>query len=210
VPDVTAPTTIATAAGYTFGSLTNQTVTVELIATDNVDGSGVASLVYSATGATTLPSTTTGGNAAIPVTADGETIISFQATDNAGNTEALQTRVVRIDRSPPSATAVASPSALWPPNGKPVAVTISGVLLDPAGVASASYVVDDEYGQASSSGAIAVAADGSYQFTIQLPASRLGTDKDGRVFTIRIVTTDTVGNTATAETRVVVPHSQGQ
>jgi thermolysin len=210
VPDVTAPTTIASAAGYSFGSLTNHTVTVALTATDNVDGSGVASLVYSATGATTLPATTTGGNATIPVTADGETIISFQATDNAGNTETLQTRVVRIDLSPPSATAAASPSTLWPPNGKPVTVTISGVLLDPAGVASASYVVDDEYGQVSSSGAIAVAADGSYQFTIQLPASRLGTDKDGRVFTIRIVTTDTVGNTATAETRVVVPHSQGQ
>jgi hypothetical protein len=171
----------------------------------------VASLVYSASGATTLPATTTNsGIAAIPVTADGDTIISFYTTDVAGNIEEPQTRVVRIDRGGPSATIAASPSALWPPNGKPVAVTISGTIQDPAGVASASYTVDDEYGQASSSGAVAIAADGSYRFTIQLPASRLGTDTDGRVFRIRIQATDLAGNVGTVETRVVVPHSQGK
>jgi hypothetical protein len=77
-------------------------------------------------------------------------------------------------------------------------------------VASASYIVDDEYGQASSSGPVTIAADGSYGFTIQLPASRLGTDKDGRVFTIRILATDGAGNVSTTATRVIVPHSQGQ
>ena len=208
--DRTVPLVIASAGDYIFGRLTNRSVSVSLFAADNAGGSGLASLVYSLSGATTLPPTTAGGEAAITVSADGETIITFQATDVAGNTTLPQTRVVRIDRTGPSATAAASPSALWPPNGKPVAVTISGVLQDSAGVASASYVVDDEYGQASSSGAVAVAADGSYRFTIQLPASRLGTDTDGRAFRIRIVVTDAAGNAATAETRVVVPHSQGK
>ena len=208
--DRTAPSVIASAGGYVFSRLTNLGVNVSLFAADNAGGSGLASIVYSLSGATTLPPTTAGGEVALTVSADGETIITFQATDVAGNTTPPQTRVVRIDRAGPSATANASPATLWPPNGKPVAVTISGVLEDPAGVASASYIVDDEYGQASSSGAVAIAADGSYRFTIQLPASRLGADTDGRVFRIRIVVTDAAGNTGRVETRVVVPHSQGK
>lgn len=214
VIDTTAPSTSASAtagaAPYVFESWTSEDVVVTLDATDNNGGSGLAGLVYSASGATSVPSTTSAnGHATITVTADGETTIAFQSTDAAGNVETAQTRVVRIDRSAPSATAAASPSALWPPNGKPVTVSVTGTLLDPAGLQSARYTVDDEYGQASSSGDLVVAGDGSYRLTVALPASRLGDDKDGRVFTIRVHAADRAGNVATAETRVLVPHSQG-
>lgn len=208
--DKTAPSATASAGGYSFGTLTNQSLTVSLDSADNTGGSGVAALVYSASGATTLPATTTGGSAVINVNADGDTIISFHSIDVAGNSGPTETRVVRIDRGGPSATAAALPSALWPPNGKLTPVTIRGTIQDPSGVSSASYIVNDEYGQASSAGAVAVSSSGAYSFVIQLPASRLGTDTDGRTFRIRIVVTDVAGNAATAETRVIVPHSQGK
>lgn len=48
--------------------------------------SGVRSLLYIATGAEPIAATTvTGASTSISITAEGLTIISFYATDNAGN-----------------------------------------------------------------------------------------------------------------------------
>jgi hypothetical protein len=43
-----------------------------------------------------------------------------------------------------------------------------------------------------------------------LPASRNGSDKDGRTFTIRIEASDRAGNAASATAIVRVPHDQGK
>ena len=100
--DPVAPTTIATpsvapnAAGWN-----NTDVEVVLTATDNPGGTGVASLRYVIDGGqwqTTFSSTQS-----ILLSAEGVHTISFQADDLAGNTESLQTLVVRIDKSAPTA-----------------------------------------------------------------------------------------------------------
>jgi hypothetical protein len=80
----------------------NTDVTVTLNSADNADGAGVKEVTYSASGAQAIPATTvTGDTTSIPLSADGQTILTYFATDNAGNTETSQAITVRIDKSMP-------------------------------------------------------------------------------------------------------------
>jgi hypothetical protein len=102
----TGPTTTATvsppanSAGWNSGD-----VLVTLQATDGGSGVGIKRVTYHATGAQPIVSTTVAGDTvSIPITAEGETTVTFFATDNAGNDEAPpKTVVVRIDRTAPEA-----------------------------------------------------------------------------------------------------------
>lgn len=113
--DTTAPTINAVpssapnAAGWY-----NQNVSVALNATDGgACSSGVSQVVYSASGAQTIASTTVNGaTASVPVTSEGVTTITYQAKDNAGNQSAPQTLIVKLDKTPPVVTC-AAPSANW-------------------------------------------------------------------------------------------------
>jgi hypothetical protein len=103
--DAIAPTTTASASPAANAAGWNKTnVTVGLSATDNAGGSGVKEITYSASGAQTIASTTVGGSSAsgISITAEGETTLSFFAKDNAGNTEATKTLVLKIDKTAPA------------------------------------------------------------------------------------------------------------
>jgi hypothetical protein len=107
-----------------------------------------------------------------------------------------------IDTTPPTVTVSANPNVLWPPNNKMVDIEIDGSATDEgSGIASIVITVTDEYGVYN----MTVPGFGS---TIRLEASRKGTDKDGRVYTITAVATDNAGNQATATTTVIVPHDQ--
>ena len=110
---------------------------------------------------------------------------------------------VIIDGTGPVITVSASPSTLAN-IGKPDAVagvTISGKIID-AGVgidpATATFKVVDEYGvaQFQPSGSIQVLNDGSYSFVITLQPTRLGSDADGRHYTVTITAKDKVGQNA--------------
>jgi len=79
----------------------------------------------------------------VPVTSDapaifppGKTTVHFTAVDHAGNVAHASTEVLVVDTTPPTITSIrATPSALWPPNGKlvPVALTVGATdLADPA------------------------------------------------------------------------------
>jgi hypothetical protein len=110
VCDNVAPTVLATgtanpgAIAYASGSYTNKNyVTVSLSATDNPGGTGVQSITYSATGATTLaPFTFTGSSTSFDIFNEGTTTVTYTAKDNANNTSAPQTFVVSIDRTAPT------------------------------------------------------------------------------------------------------------
>jgi hypothetical protein len=111
--DSTAPTTIAAlnpnadAEGWN-----NSDVNVSLSSTDNTGGTSVREIVYSATGAQTIPSTTVdGASAEFEITAEGETVISYYAIDNGGNIEAVQSLVVRIDKTAPDINLSRTPAA---------------------------------------------------------------------------------------------------
>lgn len=117
-----------------------------------------------------------------------------------------------LDTTPPSITLSATARLLWPPNGKMTRVTLSGTITDTgSGVntKTAAYAVTDEYGKVQPGGAITLDPTGSYSFAILLQASRLGTDRDGRRYTITVRASDNAGNTASNTTAVTVPHDQG-
>jgi VCBS repeat-containing protein len=116
-----------------------------------------------------------------------------------------------IDDAAPSIDVAAWPREIGPPNGKLVAVTISGSIADDeSGVASASFSVADEYGLVQPSGAVIIDTLGRYSVTVMLPASRNGNDQDGRTFTITVRAVDALGNGGHAVTTAVVVHDQGK
>src|SRR5439155_1444254 len=79
-------------------------VTVTLTATDDRGGAGVQRINYRATGAQPFACTTVfSAAAAINLTTNGQTTITFFATDNAGNAEAPQELTIAIDKTAPSA-----------------------------------------------------------------------------------------------------------
>jgi YVTN family beta-propeller protein len=110
--DTTPPTTAATSApgpnalGWSRGD-----VTVHLAAIDDAGGSGVREIRFVATGAQTVASTTVpGASADVVIATEGVTAVSFFAVDNAGNTEAQRSVIVRIDRTAPTTVAAVVPA----------------------------------------------------------------------------------------------------
>jgi hypothetical protein len=133
--------------------------------------------------------------------------------DKAGNAaDPVTVSSINIDKTTPAITVSASPTTLWPPNGKMVLVTIAGTITDTgSGVnrSTATYAVTDEYGSVQPSSKVTLGVTGSYSFTIQLQASRDGNDKDGRQYTITVSAQDNVGNKGSGSTGVTVPYDQG-
>ena len=145
--DTTAPVTTARGASYASDTWTNVPVNITLSAMDT-GGSGVREIVYSATGALPISSTTVAGaSTTFSVAAEGITTISYFARDNDGNTEQAQTFIVKIDTTKPSLTgeATTSPNEHGWYNGD---VSIAWACSDePSGIAGdcpASNVIDGE------------------------------------------------------------------
>ncbi|HJU12108.1 MAG TPA: hypothetical protein VJ728_14585, partial [Candidatus Binataceae bacterium] len=83
----------------------NSNVSVTLTAADSAGGSGVKQITYSATGAQAIASTTAGGaSASFTISAEGQTVITFSALDNAGNAETPKQLTLMIDHTAPSVT----------------------------------------------------------------------------------------------------------
>jgi len=129
---------------------------------------------------------------------NGVHTIEYWSIDHV-NTESTRTLVVPIDTGAPVVTATANPSTA-PKGPKPVNVTVSGSVTDAVSAVSASYNVIDEYGTTQPSGPVTVQANGSYSFTLSLPASKQGNDKDGHLYTIVVTGFDQAGNSTTATT----------
>jgi C1A family cysteine protease len=94
--ETTAPT--STVLGLTAAGWTRSDVSLTLQASD--DNSGVAKIEYQL-GAGAWATY----GAPVVVSAEGETLFSYRAIDNAGNTEAAKSATVRIDKTGPSTVA---------------------------------------------------------------------------------------------------------
>jgi hypothetical protein len=132
--------------------------------------------------------------------------------DVAGNSAAATVSGINIDKTPPVITASANPATLWPPNGKMVAVTVSGTMSDNlSGInpSTAAFAVQDSYGLVQPNGPVSLAPNGTYSFTISLEARRNGQDKNGRLYMVVVNAQDNAGNAASSTTTVTVPHDQG-
>lgn len=141
------------------GEIVSGQVTVTISATDTGQA-GVASITYSATGAETIAETTVDAdNVSFPIAADGDTTVTFFATDAAGNAAEAQTVDITIDTVAPSVSAavidpVPAPTSGWYTEDVTVRVTaedagtgITGITVDgtvtPVDPAAASASVDE-------------------------------------------------------------------
>jgi len=73
-----------------------------------------------------------------------------------------------------------------------------------------TFDVIDEYGLVQPAGALTVGASGAFSFVVPLEARRLGTDRNGRQYIVRVTVHDVSGNETTASAIVVVPFSMGR
>jgi len=104
--DSIAPTTVASVVPAPNGAGWNRVpVTVNLTATDNPGGTGVKSITVSASGAQPIATmVVTAATATVSISAEGQTTLTFFATDVAGNVEGSHALVVRVDQTPPVLT----------------------------------------------------------------------------------------------------------
>jgi uncharacterized protein (DUF2141 family) len=112
----------------------------------------------------------------------------------------------------PTITLSATPRSLWPPNGKLVPVTVTGKIAHPGNactITSLVYAVKDEYDEVQPSGPVILGPEGTYSFSVPLQASRLGTDIDGRLYTVTVTAMNNGGQTGSQAGAVIVPHDQG-
>jgi hypothetical protein len=191
-------------------------VTVMLTAVDEPAGSGVSAITYAATGAQPIARTTVAGaSASFSISAEGQTTVTFFATDNAGNKEVAKSIVVRIDTTPPVVSCAAIPSVLWPPDFRLVPVTTSVTVSDPesgpAGFSLTSTMMnepDQTLGAGNQPDDIQGFEVGTADIDGQLRAERsaLGT---GRLYLLTYTGFDIAGNSATCGVTVRVPHDQG-
>jgi outer membrane protein assembly factor BamB len=196
--DSTAPVTQAAASG-TAGTngWYRSAVQVSLSASDNV--SGVNNSYYRIDGGAIQTYVSP-----FSISANGQYTVEYWSMDNAGNSEATRSLSIKIDNVAPVVTATASPSTAKK-SPHPVTVTISGSVTDGTSDAgSASYSVLDEYGVTQPSGAVTLQANGNYSFTLSLPATKNGPDKDGHLYTITVRGFDQAGNSATATATVSI------
>ena len=96
-------------------------VTVAITANDGAGGSGVASIGYTVDGG--AQQTVSGASASVTVTGDGIHVVSYFATDNAGNAGPAQSQAVKIDTQAPAAPGLSVPAYVNLANVSAVPVT---------------------------------------------------------------------------------------
>jgi len=193
----------------------NSDVTVTLSAVDNPGGSGVKQIIYSASGALTIGSTTVSGALASGViAAEGQTTITFFATDNADNVETPKSVIVKLDKTPPLVTCSASPNLLWPPNHKMITINTSVSVVDSLSgsdgfrlISVASNEQDTGLGSGDFPKDIEGFVIGTPDTRGQLRAERSG-QGSGRIYTLIYEGMDLAGNSSTCNGTVTVPHDQ--
>jgi hypothetical protein len=148
------------------------------------------------------------------VTTTRTTTVTCSATDSAGNKAIGTFRVTVYDDPPACGTATPSPSILWPPDHKMVAIAINGVT-DPDPGANVKLTVtsiwQDEPVLSSSNGSVIPDAAGIGTAAPSVRAERAGDPKlpgDGRVYHIFFSADDGFGGVCNGEVKVGVPHDQ--
>jgi len=192
--DANAPITQASVSG-TAGTNDwyRSAVQVSLSAADN--GSGVQNSYYRIDGGVVQTYAGT-----FSLSAVGQHTVEYWSVDNVNHTEVTHLLVIKIDTTAPVVTTTVNPSTASK-SPRPVTVTITGSVTDGlSGVNSASYTVIDEYGVTQPSGSVTLSEKGNYSFTLTLPSTKNGPDKDGHLYTIVVRASDQAGNSGSATT----------
>ncbi|MGB8019936.1 MAG: hypothetical protein WCF04_01770, partial [Candidatus Nanopelagicales bacterium] len=110
--DTTPPVSSANAApAPTAAGWNNTAVAVTVEAQDEAGGSGLQLIAYAASGASTFADSSPTSPATVPVTNEGTTLVTYFASDVAGNQESKKSLQVRIDQAVPTITGSRTPAA---------------------------------------------------------------------------------------------------
>jgi hypothetical protein len=114
-----------------------------------------------------------------------------------------------LDTIPPQISVSLSPAKLWPPNNKMVEIRATISATDDQDPNPVVKLVSVTCNECTNPDADIQGADiGTDDRVFSVRAARLGQRKDGRVYSVTYSATDASGNTATAQTQIVVPHDQ--
>ncbi len=140
----------------------------------------------------------------------GASIVTLVVDDGQVSSAPDTVRVEVRDTLPPSITIAATPSILWPPDGRladvAVAVQVSD-RCDPVPAVVLSGVASSEPGTGRPGPWMSGAGTGTDDRAVSLRADRAGAGP-GRIYTLTYNATDASGNSAAAVTTVSVPHDQ--
>jgi hypothetical protein len=195
-PTTTAVATTADGKPYAAGTWTNQSVTVAFTCT-------------------------AGATPTKPVTLASEAqnqAASGTCTDGLGQQTTTTFAGINVDKTPPSCAIVVSPTVLWSPNGKPVAiagtVTARDTLSGLARVLGGAVTSNEALGPDDARG---FAVNATYTSPLRLSAvvdlagtlvAKRAGGGSGRSYSQLVTVTDQAGNTASCTWTVTVPHDQ--
>ncbi len=135
----------------------------------------------------------------------GTTVVTVSATDGSDNVSTGSfTVTVRDTTAPAIGELAASPSVLWPANGKLVSVAVTGTAVDLVDPAPTLRIVGVTCNEPSAGDWVVTGSR-----TLQLRATRAGAG-GGRHYTITVEASDASGNSSTGTLVVSVPHDQGK
>ncbi|MCA0756880.1 hypothetical protein KP806_17620 [Paenibacillus sp. N4] len=203
--DKTAPVTEAAVSGQaSSGDWYRSDVHVSLSAKDKLSGieQTTYSLDYGKTWAVY--------NGAVTLSKEGENIVLYRSTDQAGNMEKQNTLVVNIDKTAPTLQLSLNRYSLSPANNKMIPIQAFVDAQDGgSGIAAIQLVsiTSNEAGQSTGTGHkidIQNAEFGTYDTAFELRAENSGKGPD-REYNIVYSATDKAGNTALASATVTVP-----
>jgi subtilisin family serine protease len=145
----------------------------------------------------------------------GATVVTFTATDDAGNATTCEATVTVEDTIDPEITVVLDRDVLWPPNHKMVTICATVDVFDICDPdltfvleSISSDEPDDDGGDGHFPNDIQNAEFDTADECFDLRSERQG-GGDGRVYTIVFCVTDHSGNETCATVQVDVPHDQG-
>lgn len=136
---------------------------------------------------------------------DLPTVNAFQPFFHEGEYDEAFVARIRFNHPPDCAASLASPNAIWPPQGKLVPISIEGVTDpdgDPVTVTITAIRQDEPLSRTGAPDAIGLGTP-----TAQVRADRKG-GSDGRVYHLSFETRDDQGATCTGTVKVCVPHDQ--
>ena len=141
----------------------------------------------------------------------GAHTLTLQVSDRINIPVAKTVTVTIIDTISPTLSPVASQNILWPPNHKMVPVTIQANAADNSGIPAqlAVSIACNESENGATYWTSPVIDQSTGTISLSLMADRFG-NGFGRQYTISITAKDDVGNTSTANVKIIVPHDQGK